>query len=83
MPMTGRLSNKHGDSSQSVASRADRFKNPEYRSDNWLIGRCILLVIPPLPPVWRNWQTQGTQNPPTARSSRFDPEHRHQPFACR
>ena len=38
MPMTGRLSNKHADSSQSVASRADRFKNPEYRSDNWLIG---------------------------------------------
>lgn len=33
-------------------------------------------VIPPLAPVWRNWQTQGTQNPPTARSSRFDPEHR-------
>ena len=29
-------------------------------------------------PGWRNWQTQRTQNPPTARSWGFDPPSRHQ-----
>ena len=28
-------------------------------------------------PRWRNWQTQGTQNPPTSRSSGFDPRPGH------
>ena len=28
-------------------------------------------------PAWRNWQTQGTQNPPTSRSSRFESESGH------
>jgi hypothetical protein len=31
-----------------------------------------------LKPGWRNWQTQRTQNPPTARSWGFDPPSRHQ-----
>ena len=29
-------------------------------------------------PVWRNWQTPGTQNPVSARTCGFDPRHRHQ-----
>ena len=28
-------------------------------------------------PGWRNWQTQGTQNPPTLRSYEFDPRPGH------
>src|SRR5690606_4486745 len=28
-------------------------------------------------PVWRNWYTHGTQNPPGATSCRFDSDHRH------
>ena len=33
-------------------------------------------------PGWRNWQTQRTQNPPTARSWGFDPPSRHQQNQC-
>ncbi len=29
-------------------------------------------------PVWRNWQTRGTQNPVSSRTCRFDPDHRYQ-----
>ena len=29
-------------------------------------------------PVWRNWQTHGTQNPAVAIPCRFDPDYRHQ-----
>ena len=31
-----------------------------------------------VPPGWRNWQTQRTQNPPRATSWGFDPPSRHQ-----
>ena len=36
------------------------------------------LVHSPFAPAWRNWQTQGTQNPPRAISSRFESESGHQ-----
>lgn len=35
-----------------------------------------LVILAVYAPVWRNWQTQETQNLPTFGSSRFDPEHR-------
>ena len=28
-------------------------------------------------PVWRNWQTRGTQNPVSLQTCRFDPDHRY------
>ncbi len=38
-----------------------------------------IIIIPLHTPLWRNWQTQQTQNLPVATSCRFDPGQRHQP----